>query len=147
MTHSNVKWRIHTWHDSFICDVTHSYVTWLIHMWHDSFKCEMTQWHDAFICEMTRVHMWHDKFIRDMTHSWMTCRNYSLLTFEWESQDIVKSAKPRYISTLIFCAESSSWLQRHIWDVSVTRCCEIQRKMVWINSYRPLTKKLWGGFS
>ena len=29
-------WRIHTWHDVFICVIR------LIHMWHDSFTCDVT---------------------------------------------------------------------------------------------------------
>ena len=36
MTHPYATWLIHTWHDSFTCDMIDSYGTWRIHMWHDS---------------------------------------------------------------------------------------------------------------
>ena len=59
MTHSYVTWHIHTWHDSFTCDMTHSRVTWLIHMWHDTSIHDMTHpyvRHDSFICVTWLIH-------------------------------------------------------------------------------------------
>jgi len=70
MTQSHVSRLIHTWRDSFTCDMTHAHdpsiflvhpfrqisrVTWLILTCHDSVTCVTTHSHVTWL-----IHMWHD---------------------------------------------------------------------------------------
>jgi len=38
----NVTWLMHTWYDSFICDMSHECAAWVLHMWYDFFMCDLT---------------------------------------------------------------------------------------------------------
>jgi len=66
----NVTRLVHTSRVSFKFDMTHSDVTWLIHKWHDSFRCDQTHsyvWHNSItrhynitLCMDNYLHESHD---------------------------------------------------------------------------------------